>query len=1083
MKRVIAAFARNLVFANILLLTIIFAGGLGAIFMVRELFPEMSVDVILVHVPYLGADPEEIEEGISRKIEEEIETLEGIKRYTTLSAENRATCVVEVKEGYNTDQVKERVRSRVDAISTFPVDAEKPIIEEITLKRPVLSISLWGDLPERTLKETAEKIKEEVQLLSEVSQVEVAGAREYEIAIELSEDRLREYGLTFDEVANAVRTSSLNQPGGTIRGKGEEVRLRTMGRKYTGKDFASIVLRAGPGGELITLDRVAAIDDGFTEDAIIARFDGYPCAVIQVMKTPEEDSIAIRDQVVEWVEKKQQTLPEGVNLSVWNDQSQHIRARIRLLLRNGGIGLVLVFLLLWMFLDIRLSFWAAMGIPISLFGAAAIMWAQGATINMLSLFGLIMVLGIIVDDAIVVGEAIYVHRKSGEEGVKAAVEGVCEVGLPVIAAVTTTIVAFVPLLFVGGVMGKFISILPVAVVSCLTISLVECLILLPAHLSHLPDPNAEIGPGHPWKRRAMALRRGISHSMEWFVDEVYSPFVARVIRWRYVALCVAICVLSLTIGIYVGGIIKYEMFPDISGDEMTASIEFPEGTPLEVTRQAVQQMEAALERVAERQETVSGKPLVEHMFSLAGANLGDDLGNDVGPSYGAVRVELLKSEERGVHSNDLMVDWEDEIGEIPGALALTLTGMDAGPPGSDIEVWVRGDDMDMILAASDDLKEKLKTFDGLYQVQTDFRPGKRELRLQLKPEARGLGLTVASLARQVFAGYYGEEALRLQRGRDDIRVKVRYPLDERSRLSDLDQVRIRTPRGDEVPLLSVADVSFADGYSTISRSGGLRRVVVTAEVDANKTNAQEIMGKLRTEYFPELRAKHPGVISSFEGVQKENADALGSLVIGFPLALLGIFVIIATIFRSYLQPFVIMVTVPFGIVGAVYGHLIMGLFKGGYDLTLMSVFGMVALSGVVVNDAIVLIECVNNMIADGVPFYEALRRGGARRFRAIFLTTVSTVGGLTPMILETDLQAQFLIPMALSIAAGVAFATLLTLLLIPCLLGILNDFRRILYALRHGRWPTHEEVEPAVDRKVDPLASAPGEPTPAEAAK
>ncbi|MBN2311739.1 MAG: efflux RND transporter permease subunit, partial [Candidatus Hydrogenedentes bacterium] len=956
MRRVIAAFARNLVFANIVLITVVFAGCLAAVFMVREMFPQTAIDIIVVSVPYPGADPEEVEEGICRKIEEGIESIEGIKRYTTYSQENAGFCVVEVEEEYDTGFVKDRVRNQVEAISTFPVEAEKPVVEEVITKSDVLFLTLWGDIPDKTLKEWAERIKDELRRLPEVTQVQIFGARQYEIAIELTENRLREYGLTFDQVAATIRASNLNSPGGTIRSEGEEVRLRTTERKYTGDEFADIIVKATPEGDIITLDRIATINDGFTEDPVIATFNGRRCVVVQIQNTSEEDAIDVSDAVHAWVGTKQQMLPEGANISIITDVSDMIRDRIRLLVRNGLIGLALVFILLWMFLDIRLSFWAAMGIPISLAGALAVMWAVGASINMISLFGLIMVLGIIVDDAIVVGEAIYVHRKRGDGPLRAAVEGVCEVGLPVIGAVTTTIVAFVPLMFVSGIMGKFIYILPVAVISCLSVSLIECLILLPAHLSHLPDPNAPIPPGHPWKRRAQHYRLSVSHGMEWFVDKVYTPFVARVVRWRYLSVCIAMAVLLITIGLWQGGLIKYVMFPDVDADEMTASIAFPAGTPLEVTRDAVRQMEAALYRVADRLGTKSGKPMIKNTFALAGANLGDQAGHDEGPEYGAVRVELLESADRGVHSRDLMVEWENEVGDIPGVLSLTIAGMQAGPPGAPLDIWVQGEDMDRILAGVDDVVEHLRTYDGLFQIQSDFRPGKRELRLQLKPEARTLGLTAADLAGQVYAGYYGEEALRIQRGRDDIRVKVRYTADERSRVSNLEEVRIRTPQGAEVPLLSVADVTFGPGYSTIKRTNGLRRVSVTAEVDTRRQNADELLRDLNTNYLPGFFTRHPGLTISVEGEQKDNADAMASLKVGFPLALLGIFVIIATIFRSYVQPLVIMVTVPFGIIGAIHGHLVMKLFQDEFNLTMLSLFGIVALSGVVVNDAIVLIE-------------------------------------------------------------------------------------------------------------------------------
>jgi multidrug efflux pump subunit AcrB len=721
---------------------------------------------------------------------------------------------------------------------------------------------------------------------------------------------------------------------------------------------------------------------------------------------------------------------------------------------------MIVFFLLWAFLNARLSFWGGMGIPVSIAGALVILWTMGGTINMVSLFGMIMVLGIVVDDAIVVGEAIYFHRKQGKPPLKAAVDGVSEVGMPIIAAVVTTIVAFIPLLYVGGIMGKFIAIMPVVVISCLAVSLLECLMLLPAHLSHLPDPNVRNNNMNRLTRRLETVHHLTSSGMEWFVARIYTPLLSKSLYYRYISFCIAISVLLLTIGLVKGGILKFEVFSDIDGFIMTSTVEFPSGTPPDVTAQAIEQIDAALLRLAERVQTRSGDPLVEDRLSLIGQTL-EDLPKS-GPHFGSVQAILLDSERRGVHSKDLMVQWEKEIGPIPGVKSLTFTGLQAGPPGSPIEVWLQGHNMNDILGAADELMDRLRKFDGVYQIRSDFSQGKNELRLELKPEARTLGLTVDDLATQIYAGYYGDEAIRLQRGRDDIRIKVRYTANERSRISDLERVRIRTPDGYEVPLMSVADISFAPGYSTIIRTNGMRRVAVSTDVDTNKANANEIFSELDSNFFPKLQRRHPGLLVALQGEQKKMRESFDGLFVGYPLAILGIFIIIATIFRSYAQPFVILFTVPFGIIGAVLGHLLLG-----YNLSIMSIFGMVALTGVVVNDAIVLIERINENIAEGMSFFDAILNGGARRFRAIFLTSLSTVGGLAPLIMETDLQAKFLIPMALSIAAGIAFATVLTLVLVPSLLALLSDFRLLVHRLKYGFWPKRVDVEPARNRHVD----------------
>ncbi len=1059
MNNLLAAFARNTVFANILLLLIFLAGFLATTSMVRESFPEFSIDMISISVVYPGADPAEVEEGINQKIEDALESVQGIDRYTTKSYENRATVTVEVKDGYDTADVLNDVESQVNAISTFPAGAEKPVIREIVKKQVVMLLALSGDLSEKQLKQWGERIKDEVKLIPLISQVEAYGTRAYEIGIEISEEKLRRYGLTFEQVAASVRKSSFNLAGGTLRTVGEEIRIRTVGRKYTGAELAEIVVLARPGGEIITLGRLATIDDGFTQDPVFATIDDQPAMFVQIAKTEEEDAIKISNAVQAFVAEKEKVLPPGVHISVFYDTTDSLRARIGLLTRNGVIGLCLVFFMLWLFLDLRLSFWAGLGIPISIAGAMFILWSIGATINMISLFGLIMVLGIVVDDAIVVGEAIYVHRKRGEPPLQAAVNGVSEVAMPVLAAVTTTIVAFIPLSYVGGTMGKFVSILPLVVISCLVISLVESLLLLPAHLSHLPDLNK---PKKRWGIFAL-IERGrsaVSTGLETFIEKRYVPFIGAVLNWRYVSLAVAIAVLMLSVGLVKGGLVKFHVFPKLDGFVITSTVEFPEGTPPDITSEALGQIENAFDKVAAETTTISGAPLVRQRLRLVGQVLSGDMGA-TGPHMGSIQIILLPSEERGIHSNDLLIAWEKAVGGIPGVKSLTFEGMQAGPSGAEIEVWLQGLDMDDLQGAAAELQDALKEYKGVYQIRSDYSQGKNELQLSLKPEATTLGLTVQDLASQINAGFYGREAFRLQRGKDDIRVKVRYTADERSRISDFEKVHIRTADGREVPLLSVANITFAPGFSTITRTDGLRRIKVTAEVNNKQANSGEIFAQLAKTTFKKLNNEYPDVYLSMQGSKKNTRESFSSLAVGFPIAMVGIFVIIATVFRSYIQPFIILFTIPFGIIGAIIGHLLLG-----YNLSMMSIFGMVALSGVVINDAIVLIERVNENLTEGMTLFDAIVQGGARRFRAIFLTSISTVGGLAPLIMETDMQAKFLIPMALSVAGGVAFATGLTLILIPSLLVIVNDLRRLAVKGISGKWPSREEVEPRALKNV-----------------
>jgi multidrug efflux pump subunit AcrB len=707
---------------------IIFTGVLAAFNMVRETFPEFSIGIITVMVPWPGADPEEVEEGIIIKIEEAIDGIEGVKQYSSTASENFASVVVEVKESYDTQYVKERVRNAVEAISTFPVDAEKPVTESLVMRQPVINVGLTGEnMSEKDLKEWAERVKDKLLTLPQMSQVEVLGARNYEISIEVSEERLAEYGLSFSQVTGAVRSSSLNLFGGVMRTQEEEIRLRTVGRKYTGEELAKVVVMASPEGDIITLDRIATIKDDFEEDSRVSYLNGKPTVTVAVLKTAEGDSIAIARAVKEFIRGQEELLPSQMEMTTWGDSSEIVRARINLLTRNGLIGICLVFIVLWLFLDLKLSFWAGMGMPISVAGALALLWGMGETLNMISLFGLIMVLGIVVDDAIVVGEAIFVARKNGAAPLKAAVDGVAEVGLPVLAAVLTSIVAFIPLAYIGGIMGKFIVILPKVVIACLLISLVECLLILPAHLNHLPEPNHTKKKNKGLFGFILSFHKFPNLGMEWFISHVYRPFITGVLKWRYVALATAIAVLFFAVGVMQSGMLKFTFLPDIDGNRATAIVEFPNGTPISITRQAVSQMEDAFHRLSDRIPTTSGDPMVENMYSLAGGTL-DDNRPRYGNHLGAVQVEMLESAYRGVHSNDILVEWEKEIETIPGVIAMTFAGEEAGPPGADIEIWLQGHDMDALITASEELQEKLGTFSGVFQIQSDYRPGKNEVR-------------------------------------------------------------------------------------------------------------------------------------------------------------------------------------------------------------------------------------------------------------------------------------------------------------------------------------------------------------------
>jgi len=1049
---------RNKVFANLILAFILVAGGIASVTMIREMFPTFALDMVSIQVPYPGASPEEVEEGICRKLEEVIEGVVGLKEYYTTASESGGSAFIEIDPDVEDKQaVQNNIRDRVESINTFPVDAERPIISELFFRRDVLFLSLWGDAEESVLKEMAEDIKSELRALPEVSQVSLGGIRPYEISIEVSEERLRQYNLSLIQVSDAVRRGSLNMPSGTVRAREGEIKVRTMGRRYTAEEFADLVVLARPDGSLVRLDQIAEIRDGFEETAQFGTFNGKRAVLIVVQATEDEDVIAISEAVHAFLEKMKQELPGTLKLTPWRDLSRLVQERIDIMTKNGLIGFLLVFILLWMFLDLRLAFWVGLGIPVSLAGGLVVTGVAGGSINMLSLFGMILVLGIVVDDAIVVGEAVYVHRKGGKPPLRAAIDGVREVWWPVTGGVTTTIVAFTPFFFIAGIMGKFLAVMPVVVIGALATSLVESLFILPAHLNHLPDPDARPRRPAAWravKRVNLVFNRGL----ELFVEKAYEPYVRLAVRWRYVVAASGLFVLLTLVGVFLGGSLKFVLFPQMDSDYLVVHVDFPDGTPQSRTQEVVVRMARVFEEIGEdpRFRTRTGRPLIQCSW----ATIGEQRHAVVvrGDNLGEVTVDLLPSEERGVFSEDIKKEWRKRMGPVPDANRIEFLAHTGGPRGKPIEIRFLSHTLDTLIKASTALKKKLREYPGVYDISDDYLPGKKELRVRLKPLARTLGLTLWDLAVQVRAMWYGDEAMRIQRGRDDIRIKIRYPRSERFSLASLDQARIRTPTGREVPLCEVADLQLEQGYATISRQSGFRRIVVFAEVDDEITNSTEILRDLEAGYLQDLTGSHPGLVFKIEGMDRDQRESVGSLFVGLAIALLGIFIILATVFRSYVQPFLILLMIPMGFAGVAIGHLVLGM-----TLTLFSLLGVVALAGVVVNDAIVYIDYFNNRIREGEKLVPALVTTGGRRFRAMFLTSLTTVFGLLPLMLETSFQAQFLIPMAVSVSFGLAFATMSTLLALPALLGILNDLRRGWIWFWTGIFPSAEEAEPKLE--------------------
>ncbi|MAE94954.1 MAG: hypothetical protein CL910_09870 [Deltaproteobacteria bacterium] len=1052
MKRVIAWFAQNHVAANLLMFIIVIGGLIASGVVLLKPFPDIDIDMVSVTVEYLGAAPEETEEGVCVRIEEEIEGVDDVEKIRSVAVEGACTVTAELVSGADTSEALDDIKTRVDAIDTFPEETEKPIIAQVALRRVVVELVLSGPVSERSLKRVGERVRDELSALPGITQVSLSGARPYEISIDVSEEALRRYELSFDQVTQAVRRSSLDLPGGSIKTRGEEILLRTKGQAYWGDEFEKLLVLSRPDGSRVTLADVAEVRDGFEDTDQSATFDGRRSVLLRVFRVGDQDAVEIAGTVRSYLDNDVR-LPEGLEIALWQDSTDMLRSRLGVMRKNGIGGFVLVVLVLALFLQLRLALWVALGVPISLLGALFLFPAIGFSVDVISSFAFILVLGILVDDAVVVGENVHRHAREGASRLDAAIRGTQEVAVPVIFGVLTTVVAFAPMMLVPGTMGQIFSVIASVVIICLLFSVIESQLILPAHLSS-GNENREASD-HPvavgWRRFQAVFARGFEHLAELH----YRRLLGRALGYRYLTVALGVAFLLWTIGTLASGRIKFSFFPPLEADYVSAELTMPQGTPAEATRLAVAQIEAAvpaLRALIDPEYAEEGASLILHVQSSVGEQPFKDAQGatpqtagrvSIGGSHlGEVVLALTSSEDRAISTGEIAQAWREIVGPVPDAVELVFASelFSAGNP---IDIQLRGPELDELRAAAGELKTAVASYPGVVDVNDSFRAGKKEVKLALKPTGEALGLSLADLARQVRQAFYGDEAQRIQRGRDDVRVMVRYPESERRSLGDLENMRIRTPDGSEVPFRSVAIAEQGRGFATIRRTDRQRVVSVTADVDRSVTTGGEVLGDLQVGALPRILADHPTVTYSLEGVQREQQKAFSGLARWYVGALFCIYALLAIPLRSYFQPLLIMSVIPFGLVGAIFGHLLMGM-----DLAFMSIQGILALSGVVVNASLVLVHYVNRRRADGASLVDAVTAAGVTRFRPIVLTSITTFAGLTPLLLETSTQAQFLIPMAISLAFGVLFATVITLFIVPSGYLILDDFAELPSRLR-----------------------------------
>ncbi len=1026
---IIAWFVHNPVAANLLMAIILVSGLLGWQTIKKKTFPEITPDTITISVAYPGAAPQEVEQGVVVKIEEALEGLEGIEETLAWASEGLARVSVEIENGYDLATMLDDIKLRVDAIATLPEEAEKPLIARQQVENPVIWVTVYGPVGERTLKTWAQIVRDEIVQLPGVSLATIQGGRDYEITVAVDEYALQQYGLTFDDLVRAIRNHSLDLPAGNIRTEGGHILLRAMGQGYTGDEFRAIPVLIRPDGTRLTLGQIARVDDGFVEWDGIARFNGQPAISIRINSVGDQNDIEIADQVETYVANK--VLPGKLHLAAWGNSAFYLKDRQDMMFRNLATGALLVFLLLTLFLRFKVALWVIVGIPLSFLGTVWLMPTDllgNLSINLLSLFGFILVLGILVDDAIVIGESVYSEIRRNGHTAENVIRGAQRVAMPATFGVLTTMAAFIPMLMVQGTAGKFWLTIGMVVIISLFFSLVESKLILPAHLAHMKLKSRQ--QHGPWMGRLVRWQRWFADGMEQVARGPYARLLERALNWRYTTLALFVSGLILVLGLIGGGKPRFVFFPNVASDFIMVSLSMEDGTPAETTNRRLLQVEEALMEVAsEHQRRNPDEPNPVRYVMTWTQN----------ETRGQMVVELVKPEQRSLNPNELVKRWRERVGEIPAARELRIQGATHSGGGAPVAFRLSGSDYQELEQAAARLQRELAEYEGTFDIENSFQSGNQEIRLTLLPAGEALGLDQATLGRQVRQAFYGAEAQRIQRGKDEVKVMVRYPLDQRRTLHDLETMRIRTPQGDALPLKNVAKLELAESTASIRRVDGRRAISVTADVDTTVAEPRQVTDDVLNKVVPQLRRLYPHVQFELEGASLERQKLMGDLTRAGLITLLVIYALMAIPLRSYLQPLIIMSVIPFGVIGAVAGHLLLG-----KNLSILSLFGIIALSGVVVNDSLVMVDFINQQRRRGVALLQAIRQAGVQRFRAIMLTSLTTFFGLIPILLETSLQAQIVIPMAISLAFGILFATVITLFMVPALYLVGMDVRRLL---------------------------------------
>ncbi|MFV8225088.1 efflux RND transporter permease subunit [Christiangramia aquimixticola] len=1059
MRNIINYFIKYGVAVNVVIIAFVIFGVIGVMNMKSSFFPLQDAKIINISIAYPGSAPEEIEEGIILKIEDNLKGLEGIDRVTSVARESGGSITVEIERGENIDAMLTEVKNAVDRVPTFPGGMEPLVVSKQEFIRETINFAVSGEnVPLATLKRISQQIENDLRLLDGVSQISVSGFPQEEIEIAVSENDLLAYNLSFEEVAQAVRNSNLLSTGGTIKTDAEDYLIRANNRAYYADALNDIVLKSNATGEIVRLGEIATVKDQFAETPNALYFNGNVAVNVAVSNTSSEDLLATAEKINEYVENFNQK-SSNVQLNVVNDQSVTLNQRTQLLVENGIMGMLLVLFFLSLFLNIRLAFWVAFGLPIAFLGMFIFAGSLGVTINVLSLFGMIIVIGILVDDGIVISENIYQHAEMGKSPIKAAMDGTMEVLPAILSAIITTVLAFSTFLFLDSRIGEFFGEVSTVVILTLVVSLVEALVILPAHIAHskaLKKPEANGRPKRGiakfFEKMKVANKMG-DRAMAYMRDKIYSPALRFVLNQQVLAISILVTVLVLTIGSIGGNWIRVTLFPSIASDRVSIDLLMPEGVNPARTDSIISMVEAAAWKVNEEytEKQTGNKQVVENIIKRVGP----------GNNKASLQINLLPGEERDFGSPEITNAIRDEVGPVFGVESLTF-GSGGNFGGSPVSVSLLGNNLTELEAAKEELKESLENNSLLKDVTDNDPKGIKEINIQLKDNAYALGLDLGEVMRQIRNGFFGAQAQRFQRGQDEIRVWVRYDLENRSSINDLDEMRLVTPSGERVPFAEIANYEIVRGTESISHLDGMREIRVSADMEDPNGSSTEINEDIRNNVMPAILDKYPSITVSYEGQNREASKLSSSAAAVIPIILFLIYATIAFTFRSYSQPLLLMIMIPFSVIGVAWGH-----WLHDFPINVLSALGIIALIGIMVNDGLVLIGKYNSFLREGMDFKKALYEAGRSRFRAIFLTSLTTIAGLAPLLLEKSRQAQFLKPMAISISYGIAVATILTLLLLPLLISISNSIKVGGTWLATGEKPAKEDMERAIKEKKE----------------